>query len=87
MRITGDKVKPIIEIHAAKEHGYPHCHVGEQKIKVYVFSDGIVPEKNLSPKDLKFIYGYYDEMIEVFNDMEWNVVPCPAEYLKDLFKG
>ena len=87
MKITEKNETPIIEIHASKEHGYAHCHVGTQNIKVYVFSDGIVPEIPLTTKDLKFIYGYYNKMIGVFNDMEWNIVPCPAEYQNSLFNG
>ncbi len=87
MRITEPKVNPVIEIHNTLEHGYPHCHVGVQKVKVYVFSDGIVPEEALSKKDLKFIYGYYNKMIQIFNDMAWTVVPCPAEYLGNLYNG
>lgn len=87
MRITEPKVSPVIEIHNTLEHGYPHCHVGQQNVKVYVFLDGIVPEKPLSKKDLKFIYGYYNEMIAVFNDMDWNVIPCPAEFTANLFNG
>lgn len=87
MRITEPKVTPVIEIHDSKEHGYPHCHVGIQNVKVNVFSDGIESKESLSKKDLKFIYGYYDKMIQVFNNMAWEVVPCPAEYIDNLFRG
>lgn len=87
MRITEAKVKPVIEIHGATEHGYPHCHVGTQGVKVYVFSDGIVPKEPLSKKDLKFIYDYYDDMIQYFKSINWVVVSCPAEYINDLYSG
>ena len=89
MRVTEPNEHPKIIIHEVKEHGYAHCHVGEIAMKVYVFSDGIVPEENLHKKDLKFIYGYYGKMIAEFKRLEWEVVPCPAEY-KDkgkLFRG
>ena len=87
MRITEKGVHPVIDIHAAKEHGYPHCHVGERGVKVYVFTDGIVPTETLSRNDLRFIYGYYDKMIQKFDELEWDVVPCPAEHRDNLFNG
>lgn len=79
-RITPPKVKPVITIHDTAEHGYAHCHVGEREVKVYVFNDGIVPSENLVTKDLKFIYGYYQDMITKFNQISWPVINCPDEY-------
>lgn len=87
MRITENKVKPVIIIHNTLEHGYAHCHVGESELKVYVFTDGIVPETAITKKDLRFIYGYYNNMINEFNNMNWPVVPCPDEYKDNLYSG
>ena len=87
MRITQTNERPRIVINEANEHGRAHCHVGEREIKVYVFTDGIVPDEDIAKKDLKFIYGYYDEMIREFSRMKWAVEPCPAEFKDRLFCG
>lgn len=84
-KITEPKEIPVIIIHESMEHGYAHCHVGQQEIKVYVFKEGIVPEKPLGTKDLKFIYAYYQEMIDKFDQMSWPVVSCPDEFKGSLY--
>lgn len=87
MRITEANEHPKIIINESNEHGRAHCHVGEREVKVYVFTDGIVPDEDLSRRDLKFIYGYYGEMIAEFNRIGWDVEACPDEYKDRLFKG
>lgn len=87
MRITETNERPKIVINESNEHGRAHCHVGEREIKVYVFLDGIVPDEEISKKDLKFIYAYYDKMLKAFCDMEWAVEACPDEFRGSLFKG
>lgn len=84
-RITSPGETPIIDVHASREHGHPHCHVGPRGITVYVFTNGISPTAPLSSRDLRFIYSYYNELIRCFNGLNWPVVACPPDHRNTLF--
>lgn len=86
-RINPSKETPSIEVHATKEHGYPHCHVGPRGLKVYVFTDGISPECSLRTSDLRLIYEYYNNLIQCFTQMGWPVVACPPAHRNNLYHG